>query len=157
MLGGTAIDHSGRISSRWKRRDAAHERERQHSSMSAQELFPFRFRDPATGKWVRARHRAPLDEIRDGYAEWELVGAPEIRSAGGGMFNPHGRSLPRSSDPALELALDPYLPGSPAIDAAEAALVRLFLRRYVTWCARQRKFAQMNGAVRLHARLVPLA
>ena len=41
--------------------------------------------------------------------------------------------------------------------ALEAFLVRLFLRRYVTYCARRRRFAAMNGAVRLFAEVaVPL-
>jgi hypothetical protein len=37
----------------------------------------------------------------------------------------------------------------PAIDAAERFLPRLFLRRYVTWCAGRQRFAQMQGAARL--------
>ena len=43
------------------------------------ELFPFRFRDPVTGKWVRARYRAELHEITTRYADFEITGAPEIR------------------------------------------------------------------------------
>ena len=39
----------------------------------------------------------------------------------------------------------------PAIDAAEAFLLAIFLRRYVTYCARRRRFAAMNGAARLFA------
>ena len=39
----------------------------------------------------------------------------------------------------------------PAIDAAEAFLVRTFLRRYVTFCARRGRYAAMNGAARLFA------
>ena len=38
----------------------------------------------------------------------------------------------------------------PAIDATERLLLRVFLRRYVTWCARQRRFAAMQGAARLY-------
>jgi nitrogen fixation/metabolism regulation signal transduction histidine kinase len=34
-------------------------------------------------------------------------------------------------------------------DALERALVLAFLRRYVTWCARRGRYAQMNGAARL--------
>ena len=40
------------------------------------ELFPFRFRDPLTGKWVRARYLAERKEIAARYAEWEITGAP---------------------------------------------------------------------------------
>ena len=38
----------------------------------------------------------------------------------------------------------------PAIDALEVSLVRVFLRRYITYCARRRRFAAMNGAARLY-------
>ena len=37
----------------------------------------------------------------------------------------------------------------PAIDAAEVFLLAVFLRRYVTYCARRGRFAAMNGAARL--------
>ena len=33
------------------------------------ELFPFRYRDPRTGKWVRARYRAERHEIEARYAQ----------------------------------------------------------------------------------------
>ena len=53
-------------------------------------LFPFRYRDPLTGKWVRARYRAELHEIRARYQLWEVTGPAEFRypSVGGGTFNP---------------------------------------------------------------------
>jgi hypothetical protein len=38
-------------------------------------------------------------------------------------------------------------------DQIERFLVLVFLRRYVTWCARRRRFAQMNGAERLFTKL----
>jgi len=38
----------------------------------------------------------------------------------------------------------------PSIDALEVFLVRLFLRRYVTYCAKRRRFTAMNGAARLY-------
>ena len=41
----------------------------------------------------------------------------------------------------------------PGIDAAEAFLVRLFLRRYVTYCTWRGRFAAMNGAARLFAKV----
>ena len=41
----------------------------------------------------------------------------------------------------------------PAIDAAEAFLLAVFLRRYVTYCARRCRFAEMNGAARLFAQI----
>ena len=38
----------------------------------------------------------------------------------------------------------------PSADALEVFLMRLFLRRYVTYCARRRRFAAINGAARLY-------
>ena len=43
------------------------------------ELYPFRFRDPRTGKWIRARYLAKVPVIQRQYAEWELIGPAEIR------------------------------------------------------------------------------
>ena len=42
------------------------------------ELFPFRYRDPRTGKWVRARYVATREQIADRHAEWEITGPAEI-------------------------------------------------------------------------------
>jgi len=42
-------------------------------------LYPFRFRDPLTGKWVRARYRMQVAEMQRCYGEWEITGAAEIR------------------------------------------------------------------------------
>ena len=55
------------------------------------EVFPFSYRDPLTGKWVKARYRAELHEIQQRYAEWETIGAPEMREPHGGTFNPFRR------------------------------------------------------------------
>ena len=55
------------------------------------ELFPFRFRDPLTGKWMRARYVAERHELVQRYAQWEIIGAPEIRRVGSSTsdtFNP---------------------------------------------------------------------
>jgi hypothetical protein len=43
------------------------------------ELYPFRFRDPLTGKWIRDRHELQVPEMQRHYVEWEILGAPEIR------------------------------------------------------------------------------
>ena len=43
------------------------------------ELFPFRYRNTVTGKWVKARYVAEPHEIAARYAEWEIIGPPEIR------------------------------------------------------------------------------
>jgi hypothetical protein len=62
------------------------------------------------------------------------------------MFQPE---LPRLIDKPLEL--QPHLAMPPAVDATEQFLLRVFLRRYITWCARRRRFAAMQGAAKLFA------
>jgi uncharacterized membrane protein len=54
------------------------------------ELSAFRYRDPRTGKRVRARHGADRDEIAARYSEWEILGEPEIRDV-----DPDARSTDR--------------------------------------------------------------
>jgi hypothetical protein len=51
-------------------------------------LYPFRFVDPVTGKWVRARYRAERHEIAARYVNWEITGEPELRRVAGNAFNP---------------------------------------------------------------------
>ena len=124
--------------------------------MSRLELFPFRYRDPVTGKWVKARYKAERHEIAERHAEFEIAGPAEVREihTDARYFNPHFKlmmnaELRRFSERPPEL--QPHLAKPPAIDAVEAFLVCLFLRRYVTYCARRRRFAAMNGAARLFA------
>ena len=126
------------------------------------ELFRFRYRDALTGKWVRARYRAERRDIEERYAEFEIIGAPEIREVNleARSFDPHFKlmtnaELRRFGEKPLEF--DPHLATPPAVDAVEVFLVRLFLRRYVTFCARRRRFAAMNGAARLLAEVRPPA
>jgi len=38
------------------------------------ELFAFRYRDPRTGSWIRARYVAELHEIAARYVEREIIG-----------------------------------------------------------------------------------
>ena len=45
--------------------------------------------------------------------------------------------------------INPHLERPPEIDPAERFLTTLFLRRYVTYCARRRRFAEMQGGARL--------
>ncbi len=52
------------------------------------EVFPFRYRDPHTGRWVKARYMATRDEIAARYAEWEITGPGEVRTPRTGYFNP---------------------------------------------------------------------
>ena len=51
-------------------------------------LYPFRARNPLTGKWYRARYKAELREIAEHHAEWEIIGPPEIRRPAGAAFTP---------------------------------------------------------------------
>ena len=124
--------------------------------MSPLTLFPFRYRDPVTGKWVRARYKATLDEIAQRHAQWEIVGAAESRSGNASMFQPFYRIVPHAELMRLEdvpPAMNPHRADPPAIDALEADLVRVFLRRYVSYCARTRRYAAMQGAARLYAEI----
>ena len=60
-------------------------------------LYPFRFRDPTTGKWIRARHRMQVPELQRHYSEWEITGAPEIRhvtATSAPQFNPFETPVP---------------------------------------------------------------
>lgn len=41
-------------------------------------LYPFRFVDPVSGKWVRARYVATIKEIEARYARWEGTTYPEM-------------------------------------------------------------------------------
>ena len=44
------------------------------------ELFPFRFREPLTGKWISARYVAERHEIEQRYREFEIIGPRERRT-----------------------------------------------------------------------------
>jgi hypothetical protein len=113
----------------------------------AHRLYPFRFRDPVTGKWVRARYRATPDDITRRYGEARIDGdgvAPANVSTGFDPFRTAATAAPHDAPAETPLQLE----NDPA-DALERALVALFLRRYVTWCARRRRYAAMNGAARL--------
>lgn len=108
--------------------------------------YPFRFRDKLSGKWVHARYKATRDEIAARYAEWEITGPPEVReSSGGAYFNP-ARTL-RATELLEGLEREPQL------SEGERFLVLLFLRRYVTFCARKRSWARMRNAARLFRRI----
>jgi hypothetical protein len=117
-------------------------------------LYPFRYRSPITGKWVKARYVAERHEIKAQHTEWEIIGPPEIRDVDPQRryFSPYPMvahaELMRLQEPPPQI--DPHLAQPPAIDADERFLVTLFLRRYVTYCARRRRAAQMHGAARLY-------
>ena len=107
-------------------------------------LFPFHFRDPVSGKWVRARYVAERHVIADRYREWGIIGEPEFRRTGeAGHFNPW--RPPPNGLVERPMGVD----SSPTLRDDERPLVLLFLRRYIAYCARRQRFAQMEGAARL--------
>lgn len=116
------------------------------------DLYPFRYRDPLNGRWVKSRYKATRDEISARYAEWAITGPPELRMPIDGAFSPHRKVDGDERSRLAEMApqLNPHRDGRPSVDAFECFLTLLFLRRYVAYCARRRHFAAMEGAVRLH-------
>ena len=119
-------------------------------------LFPFRYRDPLTGRWIKARYKATREEIAARHGEWEITGPAEVRMAITGAFQPY-RVVPHAELKRFEERppqINPHLERPPVIDATECSLVALFLRRYVTYCARRGRYAEMQGAAQLHAQVV---
>ena len=106
-------------------------------------LYPFRKRDPLSGKWYRARFKASAEEIAQHAGEWIVDGPPETHAA---LGTKHGfQPFPSPADDA-PLRMHPQREAPPAIDTLERFLAVTFLRRYVTYCARQRRFAAAQGA-----------
>jgi hypothetical protein len=138
----------------WHTRRPSRLRPKQHRVLHAMPpivLFPFRYRDRRTGRWIRARYKAAREEIAARYAEWEIVGSVETRESGGGSFRP----FPVVTHAELMRLLEPQPDMTPALDASERFLARTFLRRYVTWCARTRRHDRIAGARDLYASLRP--
>ncbi len=69
------------------------------------DLFAFHYRDPRTGKWIRARYHAERHEIAARYAEFEIIGEPEIRNveSDARYFNPHRPPI-GNLGPVIEIA-----------------------------------------------------
>ena len=88
-------------------------------SMPRLRLLPFRFRDPVTGKWVRARNVAELHEIKQRYVEWEIIEAPEVREVRSDTryFSPHPRETPLGNLGAML----PIAPGGRRVPIAGVA------------------------------------
>jgi hypothetical protein len=105
-------------------------------------LYPFKFRDPATGCWTKSRYKATLTDIAARYAEWMIDGEPEIRgSIPATSFNPYPKAPPLTrSDVDVDVQLR---------DQVERFLAAYFLRRYITYCARRRRWAAMQDAAAL--------
>ena len=142
-------------------------------------LYPFRFKNPVSGKWVKARYVAERHEIEGRHApgEWEIIGPPEIREideewsyfspwtnsqpSETPVKEPPGHKPPAEKDPPSKDAPvnEPKQTGAhcehePQLDEIERFLVLLFLRRYVAYCARGARYAQMNGAAQLHREVI---
>jgi hypothetical protein len=119
-------------------------------------LYPFKYRDPISGTWIKARYKATLDDLAARYAEWMIAGEPEVRgNIPSSSFNPYrwtDGAVTHPSGPDVEL-----LPSGRGVklgfDSLEVFLVGVFLRCYVTYCARQRRFAAMQGAADLLRRV----
>ena len=88
-------------------------------------------------RWIRARYVAERHVIESSYEKWEITGPPEIRSRGGhyDSFNPFRK-------PTAQLS--PVEEPPPIEDQLERFLVLLFLRRYVTWCARTGRLSRRS-------------
>ena len=106
--------------------------------MSESPLYAYRYRDPASGQWKRARQRATLAQIKKRHADWEPIIELDYRTGEAAVTNPFARV---GYDEPPEIAS--------RLDADEALLAVYFLRRYVTYCARRRAFAAMTGAAAL--------
>jgi hypothetical protein len=52
------------------------------------ELYPCRYRDPLTRRWVRGRYKASKSDLAARYAEWEVIGPPETRKPLDAAFTP---------------------------------------------------------------------
>jgi hypothetical protein len=107
-------------------------------------LYPFRLRNPVTGKWHLARWKATAEEIAE--QGGVIDGSPvTYRSRGAtSNFQPFGPRRVESS----RLEMHPQR-GLPGIDAMERFLAVTFLRRYVTYCTRRRQYGKAQGAAEL--------
>ena len=104
-----------------------------------------------SGVWTKGRYKATLEDIRARYAEWMVDGEPEIRGhIPAASFSPY--TAPRAtarSRPESNVILQPQRERPPSITPEETFLVACFLRRYVTYCARRKHYAAMQGAATL--------
>jgi hypothetical protein len=110
-------------------------------------LYPFRRRDPLTGKWYLARYKVSAEQLAQHEGEWIVDGPPEIYRALGPTSGFQPRPLPLG---LVRLLLHPQREMPPAIDKLERFLALTFLRRHVTHCVRRRRFAQAQAAAKLH-------
>ena len=110
-------------------------------------LYPFRRRDPLSGKWYRARYKVSEEQLAQHEGEWIVDGPPEVHRS----LGPTSGFQPRPPPPGpVRLLLHPQREMPPAIDKLERFLALTFLRRHVTYCVRRRRFAQAQAAAKLH-------
>jgi hypothetical protein len=110
-------------------------------------LYPFRRRDPLSGKWYRARYKVSEEQLAQNEGEWIVDGPPEVHRS----LGPTSGFQPRPPPPRpVRLLLHPQREMPPAIDKLERFLALTFLRRHVTYCVRRRRFAQAQAAANLH-------
>jgi len=125
-------------------------------------LYRFRYRDPLTGRWVRARYMATVEDISQRYATWELTGRAEVRRPIDGWFSPHGKLVTHAELRRLE---EPPLTINPHLDRAAGngpdgmhacprlpAAVRHLLRSPETVRRNEGCGAAASGSVRSAAR-----
>jgi hypothetical protein len=86
------------------------------------------------------------DRGRDREARRRHRWSTEIREPIKGYFAPFGPLVPHAVLMRIE---EPTPDMQPELDQDERELLRLFLRRLVTYYARRRRFAQMGGAASL--------
>lgn len=115
-------------------------------------LYPFKLRNARTGKWYRARWNGSLEEIErlGGEVCGDAVTCRSLGETSNFMRNVQA-AAPAPAPGRLEM--HPHWESPPAIDAVERSLALAFLRRYVTWCVRTRRFAQAQGAATLFREL----
>src|SRR5215831_17431158 len=98
-------------------------------------LYRFRYFDTVLQKWRTARHAATLEDIAKQNERWTVIGPPEIRHPLRGTTGHVQRGWTPQPQAIVQ---SPTNPEMPHLDATERFLVCLFLRRYITYCARRR-------------------
>ena len=103
--------------------------------------------DPRAVSRPSLRYRGAIRRVGDHWAGGFRDVDPEARA-----FTPHA-PFNVMIDAELRRYSERPPERQPPIDALEVFLARLFLRRYVTHCARRGRYAAMNGAARLFAEI----
>jgi hypothetical protein len=120
-------------------------------------LYPFRYRDELSGKWVRARYVAQRHEIAARYKDWEIVGPGEVRRPRGRYFTPFASKLtvPKPGPIGQRfLELAPHRRKPTGIDSREHQLVCVFLGRLIVYEARKGRFDNVRSATDLLVEVV---